>query len=197
MGTKNFSSAFAVVILPLAVSCAGSQPPRDQPAVNGAFMSCPVPNTEIPRAGCPGIRIANARLVCGGDGKLEIQTTSDPRSGSARFVVQLKNQSNFSGTFYPVNPLCMEGLGVPTNFSFGVTYTGDQGTEPVAGGTQACIVRSKAVFSQLDTPDPILSLNKGDIEVQLHQVLDQAVISTVFGTGGAPLGRCARWTALP
>ena len=128
------------------------------------------------------------------------RSASPSGSSGTRIEVQLSNGSTYSGTVYPVNAVGLEGIGVPITITFGVTYTGDQGTEPTAAGpTRPCIVQSKAVWSQFQTSDPVINIFEGMVKDQIHVVLDNTVINSIFTSGGAstvPV-RCARWRVMP
>lgn len=122
--------------------------------------------------------------------------TSPVGSGGTRFIMRLRDDSVLTGTVTPYNGFCAPGIPIGVRIALGVVYTGDQGTEPAAGGgTVPCIVTSRAQFTQYSTSDPVLSIGEDAIKGELHAMLDRAVINSVFGTPGSPAlpGRCARW----
>jgi hypothetical protein len=172
-------------------------PPPPAPP-GSAGVACPSVPAAVPSSGPNSVRIAGASLTCGGNGSMAVATSPSGSSGT-RFEVQLSNGSVYSGTFYPVNGLNLEGIGVPITITFGVTYTGDQGTEPTAAGpTRPCIVQSGAVWSQFSTSDPIINIMEATVKAQIHGVLDDTVINQIFlPAGSSPVpGRCARWRSL-
>jgi hypothetical protein len=205
-GLVVLSQANLSMVAAAALSgCTGTapiQPPTPQPGApaGAAFFACPtVPAASIPAPGvCNTVRIADATLTCGGNGQLAV-ATSPVGTGGTRFEAQIANFSVYSATVFPINHTCFEGIGVPIRVTFGVTYTGDQGTElTAAGATRPCIVQSSANFSQFSTPDPIISIGESIVKDQIHATLDNAVINMVFlpaGSSAVP-GRCARWRVL-
>lgn len=179
-------------------ACTGViQPPAVTPPT-ATSVSCPtIP--PIARTGCPGLAIPDPALTCGGDGTMAVDL-SPVGSGGTRFIVRLRDESLFTGTVTPFNGFCVAGVSVRVGVTLGVLYTGDQGTEPAAGGgTIPCIVTSRAQFTQYLTSDPVLAIAEDPIKGALHETLDRVIINSVFGTAGSPPlpGRCARWRPMP
>jgi hypothetical protein len=198
MWTHPTAPPFRLVLLLLGSvvtgACTGfiQSPPTVPP--NARSAPCPT-ILPIARTGCPGIAIPNPQLVCGGDGTMSI-ATNPVGTGGTRFVVRLQDESNLSGTVTPSNGFCAPGISVGVGITFGVVYTGDQGTEPAAGGgTIPCITRSRTQFTQYMTSDPVLAIAEDTIKGEIHGALDRAVINSIFVAAGAPPlpGRCARW----
>jgi hypothetical protein len=197
MALRSKVIAFAAVGLAILSACTGYiESPPSVPA-NALGVACPT-IAPVSRTGCPGVSIAGPSLTCGGDGRMTV-ATSPVGSGGTRFVVRLQDDSVFRGTVTPFDGVCKPGIPVPITVNLGVVYTGDQGTEPAAGGgTIPCIVRSKAQFTQFSTADPIINLFEQPVKDMLHGTFDNVVINQVFVSPGTPPlpGRCARWRPL-
>ena len=160
---------------------------------------CPVLPTSIPRAACPGARFDNVVLTCGGNGQISYSLAT-VSGGAQRITVIVPDGSVLQASGTPINPLCFDGLTVQIGITFGVTYTGDQGVE-TGGATPGapCIVRSRAVFTQFATADPLLSVPEAQqlVKDKIHEAIDTAAIETVFRPVSAPSpARCARWVQL-
>ncbi len=201
---SSFTSSVAAALtgITLLVSgCAGYITTPIPASTNPpGFIACPVLGPTIPQSGCPGLRLNNVLLTCAGNGGLSY-TLSTTQGGGTRITATLTDGSVFTASATPVDGRCFDGLTVQVGITLGVIYTADVGVEntgPTAG--TACIVRSRANFTQFITADPLL-LNPGVeqlVKDKLHEQFDTRIISLLFRASGAPASpaRCARWRPL-
>lgn len=181
----------ASVVL-LASACVGNitTPLPPSPTAPTSF-SCPVlPSTmmvNLPANTCAGVRLSNLNLACAG-GVLPLSLSTTP-GGATRIDATLADGSVLTGTATPVDIRCFDGISVQIGITTGLRYTGEQGQETTGPSTgSACIVRSRANFSQFVTTDPVL-IHPGvedAVKDQIHQLLDTQL---------APR-RCNRWRLL-
>lgn len=195
------TSTRTLLVTLLTSGCTGYISTPVPPSANSpAMIDCPLLGPKIPRSACPGVRLNNVALTCGGTGKVPVTITTTP-GGATRFAGTLADGSVATGAATPIDGRCFDGFTVQIGITFGVLYTADQGLEttgPTAGS--ACIVRSRADFTQYVTLDPIL-VHPGVedwIKDKVHQALDTRLIAAFFQTSGAPAlpGRCVRWRPL-
>jgi hypothetical protein len=185
------TAMIASVVL-LASACVGNitTPLPPSPTASTSF-SCPVlPSTmmvNLPTNTCAGVRLSNLNLACSG-GVLPL-SLSTIAGGATRIDARLADGSLVTATATPVDIRCFDGISVQIGITIGLRYTGDLGQETTGPSTgSACIVRSRATFSQFVTADPVL-IHPGvedAIKDQIHQLLDTQL---------APR-RCNRWQLL-
>jgi hypothetical protein len=168
----------------------GTPKPNPTPPAGATGYGCPVVDPTI--GACGDVHFLEAFLSCGGNGAMSIaiNTTS---GGATRFTVGLQNGTRFSGKVITPDPGCWIKDGARIAIIFGVVYTGDQGVE--TGTTTPCIVQSKANFTTFAFDPLELGYLESTAKDQIHQVIDKAVVNTLFGPN-LP-GRCARWRQMP
>ncbi len=176
----------------VAGGCTGNISTPSPPTPGGAAMPCPVLpatlNVPITPGMCAGVRLANVALACGGAGNVPFSLSTTP-GGATLIDATLANGSVVTTTATPVDGRCFDGISVNIGITVGLRYTAEQGQEtsgPTSGA--ACIVRSRADFTQYVTNDPLLihpgveDLLKGEI----HKILDTQIVPA----------RCVRWRPL-
>jgi hypothetical protein len=176
----------------LLTSCVGTiSTPLPPSSTTPTSFTCPMlPQTIVaPFASnnCAGVRLNNAKLVCAG-GALPLSLATTP-GGATRIDATLADGSVLTATATPVDGRCFDGIPIQIGITTGLRYTAEQGQEitgPSAGS--ACIVRSRADFSQYVTSDPLL-VHPGVEDIlknQIHRQLDTQFVSR----------RCDRWREL-
>jgi hypothetical protein len=189
----------ALGITLLVAGCTGNISTPIPPGPNAASVGCPLLPATIPRTACPGVRFTSVLLTCGGTGMLPASLSTAP-GGATRIAATLADGSVLTGSGTPVNPACFDGVTVQIGVTLGVIYTADQGMEttgPSAG--TACIVRSRADFTQFVTTDPLLAHPGVEqaVKERIHAEIDTRVIAGIFRAVGATTpARCARWRLL-
>ena len=195
MRTRSITHAPIASVATLAAmfcaGCTGNIITPVPPGPNPAAMACPALDTtmNIPIAagGCAGVRLTNVNLTCAG-GALSTSLSTTP-GGATRIDGTLADGSVFTATATPVDGRCFDGIPVNIGITIGLRYVGEQGQE-ITGPTtgSACIVRSRATYTQYVTTDPVL-VHPGVEEFlkgKLHERLDRSVVA----------GRCLRWREL-
>lgn len=209
--TSLLAKLLSLLFAPFLLAACGSVSPDPPAQGSPSGLCCPVIGPTL--GTCSGGRIVRAAMLCGGPKQLiqcggqsapTLQETAKFSVGTApggatRFNIQFMNGSRFQGSMISPDPACAISNGTDIDFTFGLVYTGDQGTETVNGATSPCITQSKVVYSSFNFDLVGNFIHEGAMKDRMHTTLDTQVINQLFvPSGGTPLaGRCMRWRQMP
>jgi hypothetical protein len=172
--------------------------PTTTPPPMGSALSLSCPMISDPAPSCPGVAVSELKLACSGPITAVFDSVHTNRIG-----VTVPNNSVVTGNVRGTPGILLpgevcHGIGAKfaININLGAQYIGDMGPN-----APICIMHSKLSFPQFDTSGSIFNAAwnptiEGQIQGNVHQQIDQAVVSAL-GTPASSPARCANYSDLP